>query len=109
MALIPVIIRYTILLVSVSGVKAIFIFRLALSTIEPKTTIKIMGNRREKTTAVGLLHMETRLALAMAMAAFRLLYRSGINSDKLTQFVWLVMYVLNLPCAVQNYFQAIAE
>jgi hypothetical protein len=29
--------------------------------------------------------MEIRLALAIAMAAFRFLYRSGINSDKPTQ------------------------
>jgi hypothetical protein len=74
----PEIVLYTIFAVSQSGANAIFIFTLALSTIDPNTTINITGKRREKTTAVGLLNMDIRLARAMAKEALRLLYRSGI-------------------------------
>jgi hypothetical protein len=38
--------------------------------MEPKTTIKIIGKSSEKTTAVGLRNMASRLALEIANAAF---------------------------------------
>ena len=79
----------------------------------------MMGNKREKTTAVGLLNMEIRLALAIAMAAFRLLYRSGIYSDKPTQLNYKNMNTeklivnantgLILSDEAQNCFQAKIE
>src|SRR5882724_12401033 len=55
--------------VSQSDVNAIGTFTWLVSTIEPKTIIKIIGKRREKTTAVGLRNMASRLAFATAKDA----------------------------------------
>jgi hypothetical protein len=42
--------------------------------MEPKTTMKMMGKRREKTTEVGLRIIASKLALEMAKAALNWLY-----------------------------------
>lgn len=46
----------------------------ALELRYPKTRIKIMGNKKLKITAEGLLKIEVRLALEMAIMALNWLY-----------------------------------